>query len=116
MTINLNSTQGIPAEGRVGSFAGRITAIRSGVTAKGTPFAGFSLEFVERVPVGDGYLSQPVRVWVSGFGAAADLIRAEAQVGGDVEVTGLLTAREWAGADGKPRSGLGLTLAQARFR
>lgn len=115
MTYNLNSTQNIPSEGRLGSVAGRITAIKTGTTAKGTPFAGFSLEFIERVPVGAGYLSQAVRVWVSGFGAAAEIITAEAQVGADVIATGLLTQREWTDKDGKPRSGLGLAFQSAQF-
>lgn len=116
MTYNLNSTQNIPNGGRLGSIAGRITKLgKVGTTKTGNPFAGFTLNFIERVPVGAGYLSQSVTVYVSGFAAAADIITAEAEVGKDAVITGWLEQAEWEDASGNKRSGVRLRFASGQF-
>jgi hypothetical protein len=116
VTYNLNSTQAIPAEGRLGTIAGRITKLgKSGVTKTGNPFAGFTLNFIERVPCGQGFLSQAVSIYVSGFSAAADIISSEAEVGIDAQVTGWLEEASWEDNLGNKRTGLRLRLASARF-
>lgn len=106
-TFNLNSTQHIPAEGRLSTISGRIDKIgKTGVASNGNLFAGFTISFIERVPVGHGSLSSAVRVYVTGWGTSADIINTEVSLGKLAQVTGWLKSEDWVGTDGVTRTGL----------
>ena len=102
MNINLNSTQSIPAEGRLGTISGQIMpekelpngktvgGIQKRVAKSGNPYVTFSVTFIERI----NGMSQAVRVGCSAWGILGEDVAMNLREGQMATVTGVMKTSE----------------------